>query len=133
MTLKDIERVLYFENYIVTEPGLTALKEHQLLSGEEYMMAVDEYGEDSVTAMIGAEAIHDLLANMDLEKIAGELRSELASTTLELKQKKLLKRLKVVENFIESGNRPEWMIMKVIPVIPPDLRPLVQLEGGRVA
>ncbi|TIT56829.1 MAG: DNA-directed RNA polymerase subunit beta', partial [Mesorhizobium sp.] len=112
MTLKDIERVLYFENYIVTEPGLTALKEHQLLSEEEYMIAVDEYGEDSFTAMIGAEAIHDLLAGMDLEKIAGDLRSELASTTSELKQKKYLKRLKVVENFMESGNRPEWMIMK---------------------
>nr|WP_287941345.1 DNA-directed RNA polymerase subunit beta' [Sphingopyxis sp.] len=133
MTLKDIERVLYFENYIVTEPGLTALKENQLLSEEEYMLAVDEYGEDSFTAMIGAEAIHELLASMDLEKIAGDLRSELASTTSELKQKKLLKRLKVVENFMESGNRPEWMIMKVVPVIPPDLRPLVPLDGGRFA
>src|SRR6186713_3503730 len=133
MTLKDVERVLYFENYIVTEPGLTALKEHQLLTEEEYMLAVDEYGEDSFTAMIGAEAIHDLLAGMDLEKIAGDLRSELASTTSELKQKKYLKRLKVVENFMESGNRPEWMIMKVIPVIPPDLRPLVPLDGGRFA
>src|SRR6187401_2623077 len=133
MTLKDIERVLYFENYIVTEPGLTALKEHQLLSEEEYMIAVDEYGEDSFTAMIGAEAIHDLLAGMDLERIAGDLRSELASTTSELKQKKYLKRLKVVENFMESGNRPEWMIMKVVPVIPPDLRPLVPLDGGRFA
>src|SRR6187399_1607651 len=133
MTLKDIERVLYFENYIVTEPGLTALKEHQLLSEEEYMIAVDEYGEDSFTAMIGAEAIHDLLAGMDLEKIAGDLRTELASTTSELKQKKYLKRLKVVENFMESGNRPEWMIMKVVPVIPPDLRPLVPLDGGRFA
>jgi DNA-directed RNA polymerase subunit beta' len=133
MTLKDIERVLYFENYIVTEPGLTSLKEHQLLSEEEYMMAVDEFGEDSFTAMIGAEAIHELLSAMDLEKIAGDLRSELASTTSELKQKKLLKRLKVVENFIESGNRPEWMIMKIVPVIPPDLRPLVPLDGGRFA
>src|SRR6187399_2696003 len=133
MTLKDIERVLYFENYIVTEPGLTALKEHQLLSEEEYTIAVDEYGEDSFTAMIGAEAIHDLLASMDLEKIAGDLRSDLATTTSELKQKKYLKRLKVVENFMESGNRPEWMIMKVVPVIPPDLRPLVPLDGGRFA
>src|SRR6187455_1919218 len=133
MTLKDIERVLYFENYIVTEPGLTSLKENQLLSEEEYMIAVDEFGEDSFTAMIGAEAIHDLLAGMELEKIAGELRSDLASTSSELKQKKLLKRLKVVENFMESGNRPEWMIMKIIPVIPPDLRPLVPLDGGRFA
>ncbi len=133
MTLKDIERVLYFENYIVTEPGLTDLKLHQLLSEEEYMIAVDEYGEDSFTAMIGAEAIHELLASMDLGKIAVDLRDELATTTSELKQKKLLKRLKVVENFLESGNRPEWMIMKIIPVIPPDLRPLVPLDGGRFA
>ena len=133
MTLKDIERVLYFENYIVTEPGLTSLKENQLLSEEEYMIAVDEFGEDSFTAMIGAEAIFELLAGMELEKIAGELRTELASTTSDLKQKKLMKRLKIVENFLDSGNRPEWMIMKVIPVIPPDLRPLVPLDGGRFA
>ena len=133
MTLKDIERVLYFENYIVTEPGLTELKKHQLLSEEEHMIAVDEFGEDSFTAMIGAEAIHDLLAEMELEKIAVDLRTELAETTSELKQKKFLKRLKVVENFIESGNRPEWMIMKIVPVIPPDLRPLVPLDGGRFA
>ncbi|MEZ5812226.1 MAG: DNA-directed RNA polymerase subunit beta' [Rhizobiaceae bacterium] len=133
MTLKDIERVLYFENYIVTEPGLTSLKENQLLSEEEYMLAVDEFGEDSFSAMIGAEAIHDLLAAMDLAKIAVDLREELATTTSELKQKKLLKRLKVVENFVESGNRPEWMIMKIVPVIPPDLRPLVPLDGGRFA
>src|SRR3954449_9997536 len=133
MTLKDIERVLYFENYIVTEPGLTDMKLYQLLSEEEFMHAVDQFGEDSFTAMIGAEAIHDLLAGMELEKIAGELRSDLASTTSELKQKKLLKRLKVVENFMESGNRPEWMIMKIVPVIPPDLRPLVPLDGGRFA
>jgi DNA-directed RNA polymerase subunit beta' len=133
MTLKDIERVLYFENYIVTEPGLTDLKLHQLLSEEEYMIAVDNFGEDSFTAMIGAEAIRELLSAFDLDKLAGELRSDLASTTSELKQKKLLKRLKVVENFMESGNRPEWMIMSVIPVIPPDLRPLVPLDGGRFA
>ncbi|MBW3099214.1 DNA-directed RNA polymerase subunit beta' [Pseudohoeflea coraliihabitans] len=133
MTLKDIERVLYFENYIVTEPGLTSLKENQLLSEEDFMIAVDEFGEDSFTAMIGAEAIFELLAGMDLEKIAGELRTELATTTSDLKQKKLMKRLKIVENFLESGNRPEWMIMKVIPVIPPDLRPLVPLDGGRFA
>ncbi|KQT83378.1 DNA-directed RNA polymerase subunit beta' [Aurantimonas sp. Leaf443] len=133
MTLKDIERVLYFENYIVTEPGLTSLKQHQLLSEEEYMIAVDEFGEDSFTALIGAEAIQELLGSMDLEKIAGDLRSELATTTSELKTKKLMKRLKIVENFLESGNRPEWMIMTVVPVIPPDLRPLVPLDGGRFA
>ncbi|MEC5292915.1 DNA-directed RNA polymerase subunit beta' [Aurantimonas sp. C2-5-R2] len=133
MTLKDIERVLYFENYIVTEPGLTSLKEHQLLSEEEYMIAVEEFGEDSFTALIGAEAIQDLLAGMDLEKIAGDLRAELAQTTSELKTKKLMKRLKIVENFLDSGNKPEWMIMSVVPVIPPDLRPLVPLDGGRFA
>ena len=133
MTLKDIERVLYFENYIVTEPGLTSLKENQLLSEEDYMVAVDEFGEDAFTSMIGAEAIFELLAAMDLEKIAVDLRDELAATSSELKTKKLMKRLKLVENFIESGNRPEWMIMKVIPVIPPDLRPLVPLDGGRFA
>ena len=133
MTLKDIERVLYFENYIVTEPGLTSLKEHQLLSEEEYLIAVDEFGEDSFTALIGAEAIQELLGSMDLEKIAGDLREELATTTSELKTKKLMKRLKIVENFLESGNRPEWMIMTVVPVIPPDLRPLVPLDGGRFA
>ncbi|MDP2761675.1 MAG: DNA-directed RNA polymerase subunit beta', partial [Sideroxyarcus sp.] len=133
MTLKDIERVLYFENYIVTEPGLTSLKENSLLSEEDYMIAVDEFGEDSFTAMIGAEAIFELLASMDLERIAGELRTELATTTSELKSKKLMKRLKIVESFIDSGNRPEWMIMKIVPVIPPDLRPLVPLDGGRFA
>ena len=133
MTLKDIERVLYFENYIVTEPGLTSLKMHQLLSEEEYMLAVDEFGPDQFTALIGAEAIYELLAAMDLQKIAADLRVELAETTSDLKIKKLMKRLKIVENFIESGNRPEWMIMKVIPVIPPDLRPLVPLDGGRFA
>ncbi|WP_019223781.1 DNA-directed RNA polymerase subunit beta' [Bartonella rattaustraliani] len=133
LTLKDIERVLYFENYIVTEPGLTSLKLHQLLSEEEYMLAVDEFGEDQFTAMIGAEAIYELLASMELEKVANDLRVELAETTSELKQKKLIKRLKIVENFLESGNKPEWMIMKTIPVIPPDLRPLVPLDGGRFA
>lgn len=133
MTLKDVERVLYFENYIVTEPGLTSMKQNQLLSEEEYMIAVDEFGEDQFTAMIGAEAIYEMLASMNLEKIAGDLRAELAETTSDLKQKKFMKRLKIVENFMESGNRPEWMIMKVVPVIPPDLRPLVPLDGGRFA
>ncbi|PIT70100.1 DNA-directed RNA polymerase subunit beta' [Bartonella tribocorum] len=133
LTLKDIERVLYFENYIVTEPGLTSLKLYQLLSEEEYMLAIDEFGEDQFTAMIGAEAIYELLASMELDKIANDLRLELAETTSELKQKKLIKRLKIVENFLESGNKPEWMIMKTIPVIPPDLRPLVPLDGGRFA
>ncbi|MEM5503188.1 DNA-directed RNA polymerase subunit beta' [Ahrensia kielensis] len=133
MTLKDIERVLYFENYIVTEPGLTSLKEHQLLSEEEFMTAGEEFGEDQFTCMIGAEAIQAILAGLDLPKIAIQLRDELEATSSELKTKKLLKRLKVVENFMDSGNRPEWMIMTIVPVIPPDLRPLVPLDGGRFA
>ncbi len=133
MMLKDLERILYFESFVVTEPGLTSLGEFQLLSEEEYMVAVDEFGEDTFTAMIGAEAIHEILASLDLEQIAVQLRTDLAETSSELKSKKITKRLKVVEAFIESGNRPEWMIMKTIPVIPPDLRPLVPLDGGRFA
>ncbi|MEJ2124236.1 MAG: DNA-directed RNA polymerase subunit beta', partial [Alphaproteobacteria bacterium] len=133
MTLKDLERVLYFESYLVTEPGLTSLKEKQLLSEEEFLKAQEEFGEDSFTASIGAEAIRTLLINMDLEKIRDDLRVEIAQSTSELKPKKLAKRLKVIEAFIESGNRPEWMIMTVIPVIPPELRPLVPLDGGRFA
>ncbi|RCL03908.1 MAG: DNA-directed RNA polymerase subunit beta' [Candidatus Tokpelaia sp. JSC161] len=133
IALKDIERVLYFENYIVTEPGLTPLKMQQLLSEEEYLIAVEEFGEDQFTALIGADAIHELLASLELETLAGKLRAELAESASELKQKKIMKRLKIVENFFESGNKPEWMIMKVIPVIPPDLRPLVPLDGGRFA
>ena len=133
MTLKDLERILYFENYVVIEPGLTALKERQLLSEDEYVKAQDEYGEDSFTAKIGAEAIRDMMMALDLPKIAIDLRQEIAESTSELKPKKLAKRLKLVESFIESGNRPEWMIMTVVPVIPPDLRPLVPLDGGRFA
>ncbi len=133
MMLKDLERVLYFENYVVTEPGLTPLKERQLLSEEEFLHAQDEYGADSFTALIGAEAIHELLAGLDLPRLRDQLRVEIAESTSELKPKKLAKRLKLVEAFIESDNRPEWMILKVIPVIPPDLRPLVPLDGGRFA
>jgi DNA-directed RNA polymerase subunit beta' len=133
MTLKDLERVLYFEHYIVLEPGLTALKPLQLLSEEDYLKAQEEYGEDSFTAAIGAEAIRELLKGLDLEKIAADLRVEIAESTSELKPKKLAKRLKVVEAFIQSGNRPEWMILTVVPVIPPELRPLVPLDGGRFA
>ncbi|MEP2943328.1 MAG: DNA-directed RNA polymerase subunit beta' [Hyphomicrobiales bacterium] len=133
MTLKGLERVLYFESFVVTEPGLTPMKEFQLLSEEEYMIAQDEYGVDSFTAMIGAEAIKEILAGLDLEQLAVDLRQEIAESTTELKPKKLAKRLKVVEAFLESGNRPEWMIMDIVPVIPPDLRPLVPLDGGRFA
>src|SRR6202012_2001817 len=133
MTLKDLERVLYFENYIVIEPGLTPLKERQLLTEDEFYKAQDEYGNDSFTAEIGAEAIRKLLNAIDLEKLRDELRVDIAGTNGGEKQKKLVKRLKVAEAFIESGNRPEWMILTVVPVIPPDLRPLVPLDGGRFA
>ncbi|WP_029041533.1 DNA-directed RNA polymerase subunit beta' [Cucumibacter marinus] len=133
MTLKDVERILYFENYVVIEPGLTPFTMNQLLSEEEYLDAQDQYGADSFTAMIGAEAIREMLASLDLEKLAADLRVEIAESTSELKPKKLAKRLKIVEQFIVSGNRPEWMIMTVIPVIPPELRPLVPLDGGRFA
>ncbi len=133
MTLKDLERVLYFEYYVVIEPGLTPLKQFQLLSEDDYYRAQDEYGEDSFTAGIGAEAIRKLLESVDLEDEQEKLLKELAETKSELKPKKIVKRLKVIESFIESGNRPEWMIMTVVPVIPPELRPLVPLDGGRFA
>ncbi|EJW12268.1 DNA-directed RNA polymerase beta' subunit [Rhodovulum sp. PH10] len=133
MTLKDLERILYFEYYVVLEPGLTPLQNRQLLSEEEYLRAQDEYGADSFTAMIGAEAIREMLKAMDLEKIAADLRKEIAESTSDLKPKKLAKRLKLIEAFVQSGNRPEWMILTVVPVIPPDLRPLVPLDGGRFA
>ncbi|MCA3703366.1 MAG: DNA-directed RNA polymerase subunit beta' [Methylobacterium sp.] len=131
--LKDIERVLYFESYIVIEPGLTPLKQYQLLSEDEFLRAQDEYGQDSFTGMIGAEAIREMLRSLDLPKIAGDLREEIGQTDSDLKKKKLAKRLKIIEAFMQSGNKPEWMIMTVIPVIPPDLRPLVPLDGGRFA
>ena len=133
MTLKDVERVLYFEQYIVIEPGLTPLTPMQLLTEEEFMEAQEQYGEDSFTAGIGAEAIREILMSMDLEMECEKIRAEIAETTSELKPKKLAKRLKLIEAFMQSGNRPEWMIMTVIPVIPPELRPLVPLDGGRFA
>ncbi|WP_322866808.1 DNA-directed RNA polymerase subunit beta' [Aquicoccus sp. G2-2] len=133
MTLRDLERVLYFENYVVIEPGLTDLSYGQMLTEEEFMDAQDHYGMDAFTANIGAEAIREMLAHIDLESEAEKLREELAEATGELKPKKIIKRLKVVESFLESGNRPEWMVLTVIPVIPPELRPLVPLDGGRFA
>src|ERR1700692_1623206 len=133
MTLKDLERILYFEYYVVLEPGLTALKDRQLLSEDEYLKAQDEYGQDSFTAMIGAEAIRELLKGLDLEKLEQTLRAEMQETDSDIKHKKLAKRLKIVEAFRYSGNKPEWMILTVVPVIPPDLRPLVPLDGGRFA
>ncbi|URW74555.1 DNA-directed RNA polymerase subunit beta' [Sphingomonas donggukensis] len=133
MQLKQLERVLYFESYIVTEPGLTPLEKFQLLTEDELLDAQDEYGEDAFTAGIGAEAVKIMLMDLDLEGERKELLEELATTKSELKPKKIIKRLKVVESFIDSGNRPEWMILDVVPVIPPELRPLVPLDGGRFA
>ena len=133
MTLKDLERVLYFEHFIVLDPMLSPLKKGQLLSEEEHYDAQDEYGEDNFVAGIGAEAVRVMLEEIDLEQLRDDLRVEIAEATTELKPKKLAKRLKVVEAFLRSGSRPEWMIMNVVPVIPPELRPLVPLDGGRFA
>ena len=133
MTLRDLERILYFEQYVVIEPGLTDLKAGQLLSEEEYLDAQDQYGLDAFQAGIGAEAIREMLMAIDVDSEAEKLREELKEATGELKPKKIIKRLKLIENFRESSNKPEWMIMTVIPVIPPELRPLVPLDGGRFA
>ncbi len=133
VTLRDLERILYFEQYVVVEPGLTDLKHGQLLTEDEFLDAQDQYGVDSFQAGIGAEAIREMLSAIDLEAESEKLRAELAEATGELKPKKIIKRLKLVDSFKESGNRPEWMILTVIPVIPPELRPLVPLDGGRFA
>ena len=133
MTLKDLEKVLYFENFIVIDSGLTSLKAGQLLSEEEYYDSLEEFGEDSFTAMIGAEAIKYLLSNINLEEEKDKVAAELKETGSEVKRKKLVKRLKLIESFIQSNSRPEWMILEVVPVIPPELRPLVPLDGGRFA
>jgi DNA-directed RNA polymerase subunit beta' len=133
MQLKQLERVLYFESYLVIEPGLTPLEKFQLLTEDEMLDAQDEYGEDAFSAGIGAEAVKMMLMSLDLEQERADLLQELETTKSELKPKKIIKRLKVVESFIDSGNRPEWMILDVVPVIPPELRPLVPLDGGRFA
>lgn len=133
MALKDLEKVLYFENYCVLEPGLTPLKKGQLLSEEEYFRAQDDYGVDAFEAGIGAEALKEILKAIDLEQEKIQIREELFETKSELKRKKLVKRLKLIEAFLESNSRPEWMVLEVIPVIPPELRPLVPLDGGRFA
>src|SRR5918995_1372879 len=133
MQLKQLERVLYFESYVVIEPGLTSLEKFQLLTEDELLEAQDEHGEDAFSAGIGAEAVKQMLMDLDLEGEREILPDELAVTKSELKPKKIIKRLKVVESFLESGNRPEWMILDVVPVIPPELRPLVPLDGGRFA
>ena len=133
MMLKDLEKVLYFESFIVLDPGLTPLDKLQLLTEDEFIDAQNEYGADNFKVGIGAEAIRLLLEELDLEELSESIRKEIKETTSELKPKKLAKRLKVVEAFKVSGNKPEWMILKVIPVIPPELRPLVPLDGGRFA
>ncbi|QKI88420.1 DNA-directed RNA polymerase subunit beta' [Thiomicrorhabdus xiamenensis] len=132
MTLKEIEAVLYFEAFMVTDPGLTPLEPWQLLSEEEYLDALEEHG-DEFEAQMGAEAIKKMLQSIDLEYEAEHLRTEMDNTNSETKQKKLSKRLKLIESFLQSGNKPEWMILDVLPVLPPELRPLVPLDGGRFA
>ncbi|AZR82891.1 DNA-directed RNA polymerase subunit beta' [Thiomicrospira sp. S5] len=132
MTLKEIEAVLYFEAFMVVDPGLTPLEPWQLLSEEEYLDAMDEYG-DEFEAQMGAEAIKKMLQSIDLDAEATRLREEMDATSSETKQKKISKRLKLIDSFIQSGNKPEWMILDVLPVLPPELRPLVPLDGGRFA
>jgi len=132
MTLRDIERVLYFEGFVVIDPGMTTLEKGQLLTDESYLEAIEEFGDD-FNAKMGAEAVYELLKDVDLNSEAQQLREEIDSTKSETKFKRLSKRLKLVEAFLDSGNKPEWMVMTVLPVLPPDLRPLVPLDGGRFA
>lgn len=132
MTLRDVERVLYFESYVVTDPGMTPLERGQLLTEEQYLDALEQHG-DEFEALMGAEAMQKLLKNLDIKEEINKIREELPATTSETKLKKLTKRLKLLEAFADSGNHPEWMIMSVLPVLPPDLRPLVALDGGRFA
>ncbi len=133
MKLKEVEKVLYFESFIVIEPGLTELKKGQLLTEDEFSKAQEKYGEDGFTAGIGAEAVREILINIDLQKEREKLRVNLKETKSKVTEERTLKRLKLLESFIESGNKPEWMILTTIPVIPPELRPLVPLDGGRFA
>lgn len=133
MPLKDLEKILYFESYVVVEPGLTPFTVGELLSEEQYYDAQEKYGDGTFTAQIGAEAIKTILSSLDLQREKENLRADLAETTSEAKRKKLVKRLKLVDAFLDSENKPEWMIMDIVPVIPPELRPLVPLDGGRFA
>ncbi len=133
MTLKDLERVLYFESYIVMDPRVTPLEEGELVNEEQYQRLLDEYGDEAFEVGIGAEAIRVMLQAIDLEELREELKVDLRETGSEAKRKKYVKRLKLVESFLQSGARPEWMILEVVPVIPPELRPLVPLDGGRFA
>ncbi len=133
ITSSDMEKVLYFENYVVIDPGISPFKPMQLITEEEYYRAQDDYGEDAFKANIGAEALKELLAGIDLKGEKDRLRLELKSVSSDMKRRRLIKRLKLIEAFLVSGNRPEWMILECIPVIPPELRPLVPLDGGRFA
>ncbi len=132
MTLREIERVLYFEAYLVVEPGMTTLKKGQLLSEEEYIEALEEFGND-FDAVMGAEAIHSVLKDVKLDDLINSIHQDMGATASQIKLKRLTKRLKLAESLLKSGNRPEWMILKVLPILPPDLRPLVPLDGGRFA
>ena len=133
ITARNLERVIYYENYLVIDPGKTPLEERQLLTDQEYMQAQDEYGEDAFVARMGAAAVRDALGRVDLESTVAELHEQMHATRSKQIKKKLSKRLKTIQGFMESGTRPEWMVLEVLPVIPPDLRPLVPLEGGRFA
>src|SRR5947199_3344311 len=132
MTLREIERVLYFEAFVVIDPGMTPMQRGQLLTDEMYLEAIEEHG-DEFDARMGAEAVYELLRTIDLNAEIGRVREEMAGTSSETKLKRLSKRLKLIESFVESGNKPEWMVLTVLPVLPPDLRPLVPLDGGRFA
>ena len=133
MTMADLEKVLYFDSYLVLDPGSTNLQKLQVISEDQFLQVMDHYGEDAITVGMGAEAVRGLLEELDLEKLRAELREESQSTRSQTKKKKITKRLKIVEAFLESNNKPEWMVLEVIPVIPPELRPLVPLDGGRFA
>jgi len=133
MKLKDVERVLYFESFIIVEPGLTTLKQGDLISEEQLIKAQEEFGEDAFEAGIGAEAVREILINLDLAKEQKKLRTALETIKSKVTEERTIKRLKLVESFIDSGNKPEWMILTTVPVIPPELRPLVPLDGGRFA
>src|SRR6056300_1025300 len=132
MTLHDIERILYFESFVVTDPGMTYLEKGQLLNDEQYFEAMEEFS-DEFDAKMGAEAIQALMKDLEVDAEVARLREEIPATNSETKLKKLSKRLKLLEAFVDSGNKPEWMVMNVLPVLPPDLRPLVPLDGGRFA
>ncbi len=133
VTARNLERVIYYENYMVTDPGKTPLEQKQLLTEQEYLQAQDEYGYDAFVAKMGAEAIRDVLISIDMESLVEELHEQMHATRSKQIKKKVSKRLKVIQGFMQSGSRPEWMVLEVLPVIPPDLRPLVPLEGGRFA